>query len=65
MFGYIYKTTNKVNNKVYIGQHQAEIFEPDKYLGSGTLLRRAIKKYGKENFTVELIEECETYESIL
>ena len=30
----------------------------EQYLGSGTLLRKALKKYGKENFKVELIEWC-------
>jgi len=58
MFGYIYKTTNLINNKIYIGQHKANIFEPDVYIGSGTLFRRAVEKYGSENFKNELICEC-------
>lgn len=58
MFGYIYKTTNKINNKIYIGQHKASFFEPDVYLGSGTLFRRALKKYGEDSFICELICEC-------
>lgn len=45
--GFVYMTINKVNNKKYIGQHKN--FEDD-YLGSGKVLQRAIKKYGKENF---------------
>ncbi len=40
-------TINKVNNKKYIGQHKN--FN-DEYLGSGKVLQKAIKKYGKENF---------------
>lgn len=57
MYGYIYKTTNLINGKIYIGQHKAEEFDST-YKGSGTLLQEAIKKYGKENFKVQLIKEC-------
>lgn len=45
----IYKTLNKIDNKVYYGFHETE--NPyDGYLGSGKYLKRAIKKYGIENF---------------
>lgn len=57
-FGYIYKTTNKVNNKIYIGQKKSKVFLKNDYLGSGFLLNRAVKKYGKECFDVELLEWC-------
>lgn len=58
MYGYIYKTINLINNKIYVGQHKCNVFEPDVYIGSGTLLRRAIQKYGTENFKNELLCEC-------
>lgn len=51
---FIYMTTNLVNGKKYIGQHYGE--ENDLYLGSGTLLNRAILKYGKENFKRKILE---------
>ena len=54
---YIYKTTNIKNGKVYIGQHSRG---SESYLGSGTLLRRAILKHGITNFQKEIIEECST-----
>lgn len=57
MYGYIYKTTCLINNKIYIGQHRYNKFDI-KYFGSGKLLKRAILKYGKENFKVELLKEC-------
>ena len=60
MFGYIYKTTNKINGKIYVGQHQAIEFEGSLYRGSGILLNRPISKYGVETFITELIEWCET-----
>lgn len=50
----IYKTTNKVNKKIYIGFHITENPEDD-YLGSGTALQRAITKYGKEAFEKEVL----------
>ena len=63
MFGYIYKTTNLVNGKLYVGQHKATTF--DKYYkGSGQLLTRAFKKYGKENFLCEILATAETKDEL-
>ena len=59
---YIYKTTNLTNGKVYIGKSEKDFNR--EYLGSGVLLSKAIKKYGKENFKVELIEDCNTIEDL-
>lgn len=50
----IYKTTNLINNKIYIGQ---TIRKRKDYIGSGLYLTRAIKKYGKQNFKCEIIIE--------
>ncbi len=58
MYGYIYMTTNLINGKKYIGQHKADKFEGNKYIGSGAILERAIRKYGKDNFKVEILCEC-------
>jgi len=60
MYGYIYKTTNKINGKIYIGQKKSTVFLGNQYLGSGRYLRNAINKYGQDNFCVELIKWCET-----
>ena len=57
---YIYLTTNKINGKQYIGQHKGK--PDDDYLGSGTGILRAIAKYGKANFSKEIICFCETRE---
>lgn len=58
IFGYIYLTTNLINNKKYIGLHTVTKKSKKKYLGSGKLLKKAIKKYGKENFKKEILEYC-------
>lgn len=50
----IYKTTNLLNNKIYIGKHQTENIN-DTYLGSGVALEKAIKRYGKHNFKKEIL----------
>lgn len=56
-YGYIYLTTSLVNNKRYIGQHISPTFD-SKYKGSGRLLVKALVKYGRNNFNVELLEWC-------
>lgn len=55
---YIYVTKNTINGKMYVGKHTYKGSDSyDKhYLGSGYILKRAIKKYGKENFTQEILE---------
>lgn len=58
---YIYKITNKIDGRVYIGQTQVD--DPY-YFGGGKLIRRAVKKHGRDNFTKEILEECSSKEEL-
>jgi len=55
----VYKITNNINGKMYIGCHRTENLN-DGYMGSGLLIKRAIKKYGKDNFTKETLGTFES-----
>lgn len=61
---YVYKITNILNNKIYIGIHKTKNIN-DGYFGSGALLKRAIKKYGKINFQLEILYFCNNEQQML
>ena len=63
MYYFIYKTTNKINGKYYIGMNKTKNID-DGYLGSGKYFRDALKKYGEENFEREILEYCNSDEEM-
>ena len=59
----VYKTTNLVNGKIYIGAHKTSDLN-DGYMGSGVHLKRSQEKYGLENFKTEILYELESLEEM-
>lgn len=57
----IYKITNKQTDKIYIGQTHRDI---NKYWGSGHYIENAIKKYGTDAFTKEILCYCSSQEEL-
>lgn len=51
----IYKVTNLLSGKIYVGK---DLHNNSEYFGSGLLIKQALRKYGKKNFKKEIIEKC-------
>jgi len=62
-YHYLYKTTNLINEKFYVGMHSTDNLD-DEYLGSGKYLWNSINKHGKENFKREILEFFENREDL-
>lgn len=62
----IYKITNKIDGKIYIGQ-TCRTFEErmkEHYSHANVYVDRAIRKYGKENFDCVVIDTAETMDEL-
>ncbi len=63
-FYIIYEIKNKLNGKKYIGCHMTDNLD-DGYMGSGKYLKRAIDKYGMDNFEKSILFLCENEKDML
>lgn len=63
-FHVLYKTTNLLNNQYYIGIHSTNNLN-DGYLGSGKRLKYSIRKYGTENFELEILEQFNSRKNLI
>lgn len=64
-YGFIYITTNMVNGKKYLGQKSFDEWNKWKtYLGSGKAFKNALKMYGKENFSRNILCFCYSEEEL-
>ena len=70
MYGYIYKTTDLKNGKIYIGQKKSEKFLGLKYVGSGKIVKDILTHLKRNNipieerFQVELLDTADTREEL-
>lgn len=64
-YGFVYVTTNNINNKKYVGICALHRPNHRTYLGSGKYLKKAIKKYGSSNFSREIVKYCLTQEDLI
>ena len=60
---FLYKSINNINGKIYIGVHQTNDLN-DEYMGSGQAIKDAIRKYGKENFSREILYRFKNSDSM-
>ncbi|MBR6711458.1 MAG: GIY-YIG nuclease family protein [Selenomonadaceae bacterium] len=64
-YGIIYKITNKLNGKPYVGQTKQKLRRRiNQHKVANSAIGNAIRKYGIGNFTIEVIEECATLEQL-
>lgn len=63
-YGYVYLITNKINGHKYVGMRASSKFDTS-YWGSGILIQRAIEKYGKDNFTREILHWCKDHTELI
>lgn len=64
MYYIIYEIKNLINDKIYVGFHKTSKID-DGYMGSGKYIKRAINKYGIDNFSKKIIKLCSTEKEMI
>ncbi|MBE8953258.1 MAG: GIY-YIG nuclease family protein [Quinella sp. 1Q7] len=63
MYGVIYLIMNLINSKPYVGQTRRLLEQRfAEHAKADSLIGNAIRKYDRENFSIEVLEECDTPE---
>ena len=62
-YNVVYEIRNLINDKIYVGAHSTNNIN-DMYMGSGSLIKKAIKKYGCENFIRTILCFCDNRDSM-
>jgi hypothetical protein len=60
LYHFVYMTKNLVSLRCYVGKHTTKDYTTDDYIGSGTLLTKAVKRYGRESFSCVILGFCVT-----
>lgn len=60
----VYKITNLINGKIYIGIHSTEDIN-DLYMGSGVNIKKSIARHGVENFKKEILYNFDNYDDMI
>lgn len=63
-YGYVYKVTNKLNGKIYVGARARQELDLN-YYGSGRKIKILVEELGKDNFDISLLEWCDTKEKMI
>lgn len=61
---FVYITTNVISGKIYVGKKKSSHKDRNSYLGSGTMFKKALNKYGKDNFKREILVWADTQKEI-
>ena len=63
MYGYVYKTTDLRNGKIYVGRHKSDEFDSS-YFGSGNIIKRIIENNSTDILSCEILQECYSHDEM-